>query len=469
MQNPIKPKKTRRLVRAVLPVCLLLPPSFLQAQASPDANGSYLFNSETPHLPSPTVAAAVNGGGGNAENATYGLKATSGAAASAAAFPGTTTIGLHDYSVPNGARLDAGGLPGPSAANGYLYRAGLSATAGAIIGTTAMLGRDWHYSLDALHLRLGDVRMETASRRLSENAPRQTRQDAASTFATAGGGGASTSTFNLNSAEDGGNVWLRARGYRLNADNRLTGRAFDEYVYGLTTGGDKAFRHDGSTTLLGGFVDMGRIERDFSHAGGTGHTNNLAAGLYGAWLHDAGWHADLVLKADRYKHDFATRTADGDRVQGGYSSDAQGVSLEAGRRFEHAEGWWVEPAAQAAVAWLRGAGYRVGSGHATFEVKASGARASQYRALVRFGRRIADSKWIPYGKFGTVKTRTSGGAVRLAGEEFVPDYDGWRLEAGAGAAYRVSGRSQLYFDYEYSKAARYERPWSLNFGFRRLW
>jgi hypothetical protein len=35
--------------------------------------------------------------------------------------------------------------------------------------------------------------------------------------------------------------------------------------------------------------------------------------------------------------------------------------------------------------------------------------------------------------------------------------------------YRITDLSQLYLDYEYAKAARYERPWGLNFGYRRLW
>jgi outer membrane autotransporter protein len=51
----------------------------------------------------------------------------------------------------------------------------------------------------------------------------------------------------------------------------------------------------------------------------------------------------------------------------------------------------------------------------------------------------------------------------------VPDYDGWRAEFGLGAAFRLDAKSQLYLDYEYSRAPRYERPWSLNLGCRTLW
>jgi outer membrane autotransporter protein len=68
-----------------------------------------------------------------------------------------------------------------------------------------------------------------------------------------------------------------------------------------------------------------------------------------------------------------------------------------------------------------------------------------------------------------VKTDTAGGEIRVAGETFAPDYDGWRGELGAGASYLLNERAQLYFDYEYTKSAHYELPWSLHLGYRMLW
>jgi outer membrane autotransporter protein len=289
-----------------------------------------------------------------------------------------------------------------------------------------------------------------------------------------------------------GNLWLRARGYRLHAGAALTGRAFDQYAYGLTAGADRAFRPDdsacallaGTTLLAGGFIDMGRVTRDFAGPGNTGETANLSLGLYATLLRADGWHADLVLKADRYKHRFDALTADSHPVHGAYSSDAQGLSLEIGRRLERpaantaaaigsdattTDGWWVEPGAQAAVAWLRGANYRTTPGNQSLDVSVGTARSAQYRAQVRFGKHLRDSRWTPHGKFAVVKTDTAGGEIRAAGEPFTPACDGWRAEAGLGASYRVNASSQLYFDYEYSKASNYERPWSLNLGYRTLW
>jgi outer membrane autotransporter protein len=389
-------------------------------------------------------------------------------AGGAATFSGTTAAGLYQYIVQNGAQIDADGAPGLAATNWYLHRAGLSATADAIINTAAMLGRDWHHSLDALHLRMGDVRAEwfRGPERGLERGTGVPPVGLGQSVGKAGDHGR-----DARAPLQSGNLWLRARGYRLNAGSRLTGRSFDEYVYGLTAGGDKAFRNDERrrTVLLGAFLDLGRIERDFAGAGDTGATNSLSAGLYGTWLHDTGWHADLVLKADRYKHHFESLTAGARPVRGAHYGAAQGVSLELGRRVQRADGWWVEPAAQAAVAWLRGANYRTAPGNQALDVRISTARTAHHRALVRFGKHLRDSRWTPYGKFGVVKTATAAGAIRVAGETFAPGCDGWRVEFGAGAGCRLDAKSQLYLDYEYAKAARYERPWSLNLGYRALW
>jgi outer membrane autotransporter protein len=57
-------------------------------------------------------------------------------------------------------------------------------------------------------------------------------------------------------------------------------------------------------------------------------------------LSDTGWHADLVLKADRYKHRFDTQTAGAapHPVTAAYNSTAQGISLELGRRLTRSDG-----------------------------------------------------------------------------------------------------------------------------------
>ncbi|MDR0352005.1 MAG: autotransporter outer membrane beta-barrel domain-containing protein, partial [Opitutaceae bacterium] len=368
------------------------------------------------------------------------------------------TLGLSEFEFANGAAADST-LP-LEPGTWYLYSTGLSQAADAIIGTVALLPQDWHTSLDALHQRMGEMR-DTFTQSPPSNSSHTSHPPAPAPAAAAG------------------NIWLRARAYRLNAHNSLTGRGVEHYAYGATAGGDKTFATETGVNLLGAFIDMGRVTHDYGgrgtgggRGGSTGETGAVSAGLYATMLRHDGWHADLVLKADRYKHDFEVSTVNGRPVRGRYNSGAVGASLELGRHLERADGWWLEPGVQAAVARLTGADYRTTPANVAINVKVDAATSAQYRAQVRFGRRLQDTRWMPHAKFGMVKTDTTGGAIRAHERQFDPSalgLDGWRLEFGAGAGYRINNASQMYFDYEYNKARAYERPWSLNLGYRRLW
>ncbi|MDF9827863.1 outer membrane autotransporter protein, partial [Ereboglobus sp. PH5-10] len=79
------------------------------------------------------------------------------------------------------------------------------------------------------------------------------------------------------------------------------------------------------------------------------------------------------------------------------------------------------------------------------------------------------SRWAPYGKFAAVSVESSDGEITAHGRTFEANYDGKRVEFGLGTSYRIDAISQVYIDYEYAKAQFYERPWSLNLGYRRLW
>jgi outer membrane autotransporter protein len=88
------------------------------------------------------------------------------------------------------------------------------------------------------------------------------------------------------------------------------------------------------------------------------------------------------------------------------------VSLEIGRRFLTANDWWIAPGGtQTAVTWLSGKSSRTGPQNTELDVKVDAATSAQYRLQARFGRRIHDSRWTPYGQFGAVKTDTHGEAI----------------------------------------------------------
>ncbi|MDR0902312.1 MAG: autotransporter outer membrane beta-barrel domain-containing protein, partial [Opitutaceae bacterium] len=216
-----------------------------------------------------------------------------------------------------------------SAADYELVRSGRpSSAAAAILNTASILGMEWHYSLDSLQSRMGDLRANPAI------------------------------TF-----DPRGNLWLRGSAYHLDAGPGLAGTPFKQDTHSVTAGGDKAFRRGDSTVLGGAFVSMGSTDRDYAN-GGTGGTDNIAAGLYASWFHRDGWYADAIIKADRNKNKLNSRSATGLADRASYNSNALGFSVEAGRHFEidfaprrNLPPLWIEPAAQVAIVWLGGGNY----------------------------------------------------------------------------------------------------------------
>ena len=300
---------------------------------------------------------------------------------------------------------------------------------------------NWTFNLDNLLQRVGEVRLEN----LASN--------------------------NGGDLHYNGNLWARAYGNRVNAAGTLAGSAFHEYTYGASIGADKTLvQGPDGTALIGLIGDFSKTNRAFNN-GGDGSTRNAGIGLYATLLCREGWFADIAGRIDTLDTKFTTAASNGSpAISGDYTTNMETISLEAGRVFMRDDGWWLETSLQAALAWAG-----AGSCHTTpdtqqLRVKLDGGRDLQYRAMIRFGRRIGGSCWYPYAKIAVAKVDTEGGAVHV-GDTFAitPDYSGPRAEFGLGAACCIAEFNQIYFDYTYSTALNYNSPWSANLGYRLLW
>ncbi|MDR0902343.1 MAG: autotransporter outer membrane beta-barrel domain-containing protein, partial [Opitutaceae bacterium] len=311
----------------------------------------------------------------------------------------------------------------------------------AILNSASLGAVNWFHAIGALHKRMGDIRAGAASRQ--DGSPAK------------------------------GGVWFRANGGRLNAGNSTPGLAFTQYHYGLTAGLDTAWTPAGGGSLLltGAFLDTGGVERDFDGPS-DGSTRMLGAGLYATWLHQDGWYADLVAKHEGNKHEFDTNAPAPDAAMSAdYRTRAQGISLEVGRSLVKQGGWWVEPALQAAIVWLGAADYTTKSpvDDNNVHVRLEQSTVAQYRAQLRAGRVLDGGRWTPYVKAAAAYEDTRGGALHAEGGRISLGRDGWRAEFGAGLSCRLGRDGQLYFDYEYTRASDYERPWLVHLGYRKSW
>ena len=346
---------------------------------------------------------------------------------------GQAESGVYVFSLVQG---ELGNILMPDPRTWYLAanQGAYSRAAQAILATAATAGMEWHYSLDSVTKRMGDLRQE-----FKVGGPKSAH----------------------------GNLWARASNYDLVASDSFVGSRFTENVWAFNVGADVAISTDTATSFIGLFTGYSRVDREFRRLG-NGSTDSNSAGFYITWLNDKGWFADVVAKFDKMRNKFSSYAADGRNIRAGYATKMYGFSLETGRQVNlgKTRAWWIEPGIQAATAMIEGARYKTDSG---INVAIADTNSQQYRAQVRLGYNERGAKFCPYAKLAAVYLTTGGGAVTADGRSMRADFDGLRAEAGAGGSYVLSLRSQVYMEYEFANADTYTRRWSFNLGYRRTW
>jgi outer membrane autotransporter protein len=249
-------------------------------------------------------------------------------------------------------------------------------------------------------------------------------------------------------------------------------------LLGAELGADKTWALPAGRLVAGLYAGYGRATQDFKPRAGTGTADGesaqLGGGLYAAWLHPAGWFANLTLAAARYDNAFTAADQSGNPTTADYRDHALGASLELGRRLARPDGWFVEPAAQLSLARLARADYRT-AGANRLDLRAADATLARLRATLRAGRAwpLGPGTLELAARAAAVREDSSGGEIRLrpigasgTSGPYRPNLDGPRAEAGAGLLWRPASASQVYFDYEYAAGDAYEKPWSLSLGYR---
>lgn len=345
-----------------------------------------------------------------------------------ATFSGSASAGMFDYTVRNGGDINL------SANNWYLWLSGsnpiISSEGDAILNSAAAIRSFWFTQQDNLLKRMGELRLNSEERRVKSESLVE-------------------------------NIWVRSYGQQVNLNTGISGvKGFSETQYGVDLGTDKAWLVDDNNTLYTGvFAGYGGVDRDF-HSGYNGGTDSGYGGLYGTWINKEGWYADTIVKGQYFDTSF-----DGED-HGSYNSYGVGLSLELGRQFQFAGGWFAEPSVQVSYLHLINDNYTTTQGMA---VDLDDADIVQFYGGARFGRNIKlnEKGWLqPYVKVGGIEQISSGGKVRASGGEWRPTTDGGRGVIGTGIVYQLDTRNQLHLDYEASLGDKYDKPWGLNFGYR---
>ncbi|MDR1192505.1 MAG: autotransporter outer membrane beta-barrel domain-containing protein, partial [Verrucomicrobiales bacterium] len=267
-------------------------------------------------------------------------------------FDGTVSAGFYDYAVENGATL------GEDTNNWYLNLSGTNAdgdvdnggvdngggqaptvsVAGAVHGSALAVKQSmWFAQQNSLVKRMGDIRL-----REEAAAPERKLDD--KTVATV-----SDSLL--------GNVWVRGYGQQLDVSARVVGRSYQQYIYGTDLGTDLRWTLDNNNTLYTGlYAGYGRTDLDYRAADTDGTVNSYYGGLYATWLNHSGWYVDVTVKAASVDHELKDGTASAN-----FDDLNLGGSIELGKKFTFADGWFIEPQAQANYLHNFATAYRAGA------------------------------------------------------------------------------------------------------------
>lgn len=337
----------------------------------------------------------------------------------------------------------------PDNTNGYRLHAStpFSPQAQAAIAFAATSTPAWFSQLDNLSKRSGDLRLSKA---LAADAAKDAEKKGNTTSAK--------KTAKLNN-----DLWFRAHGQRVNTDLGIEGVSdFSETQYGADVGYDHEFIFSDSSLYLGLFVGYQHAKRNFRDGyGSNGDTDTLTGGIYATWATNSGWYIDGVLKYQINDTEYTAATSKGETDGAAY-----GLSLEFGKRIEFAEKWFVEPSVQAAFLRAEGDNYALDNG---LRIKTGDADIARFAANLRGGRSFeiaANSILTPYVKAGAETQFSYGGDTRIADLKVRPNTDGTRATVGIGAAWQVGSASQIWLEYEATFGDKYDRPWSINLGYR---
>lgn len=371
-----------------------------------------------------------------------------------AVFQGNLTEGMYDLEVHRGSGLTSSN----KRENFYLSKGLTPGVAGtAVLAASGGASLHWLTQIDNIYKRLGDLRYV-----------RNPRGDSSR---------ASGEFLGLNAGPDqenqrgiARNLWTRAYGQKIDVDKKVVGRSYEEDMYGIDLGFDAAwFPTPHSLIYTGVFVGYSTVDRDIGRYRNNGDTDSYYFGGYATWMKDNGWYVEGLMKIQYFDHGFDVWDSSGTHTSGDYDNWGVGFGAEIGKQIKLSDNdWYLEPQFQATYAVFSDASYKTGGDH-RFSVDLGSTDVLQLRVgamLSKLFARGGGSFLQPYVKLHIAEQLSQGGDIHADGGKWRPNFDGVRLEGGAGIMWEVDPHNQLHVDFEAVYADRFSKPWGFSFGYR---
>lgn len=265
-------------------------------------------------------------------------------------------------------------------------------------------------------------------------------------------------------ASDG--IWARTYGgkAKYDKDHAYTSNSF----WGAQVGADHALA---SGWHIGAAFDYNDGDASYRY-GGSGDPKQYLGSLYGTKTFEDGQYLDIVGKFGHTQNDYSVYNADGKKLDGKYSANGYGLSLEYGKRFGSSQGY-VEPQIQLSYSKLGSDDYTGSSNFAGNEkmfIHQDGMDSFIGRLGIAAGKTTDRSSYYLKasvlhefdGDTSATYTSESNGSPTTIKQDFG---DTW-AELALGGTWKIGGSSLFYADITRSFGGDYEMQWKLNAGIR---
>lgn len=265
-------------------------------------------------------------------------------------------------------------------------------------------------------------------------------------------------------ASDG--IWARTYGgkAKYDKDHAYTSNSF----WGAQVGADHALA---SGWHIGAAFDYNDGDASYRY-GGSGDPKQYLGSLYGTKTFEDGQYLDIVGKFGHTQNDYSVYNADGKKLDGKYSANGYGLSVEYGKRFGSSHGY-VEPQIQLSYSKLGSDDYTGSSNFAGNEkmfIHQDGMDSFIGRLGIAAGKTTERSSYYLKasvlhefdGDTSATYTSESNGTPITIKQDFG---DTW-AELALGGTWKIGGSSLFYADITRSFGGDYEMQWKLNAGIR---
>ena len=241
-----------------------------------------------------------------------------------------------------------------------------------------------------------------------------------------------------------GGLWVRGIHRELDLDFDDASES-DVDVNGVQMGYDFALPQNiFNRWLVGVYGGYSNSDQSFDRSG-DGDADTYSFGAYTTMIAQNGFYVDLAAAYYHHKQKLTSYLPFGAQVDSDYDVDGYTLSLESGKRFEIADGYYVEPQAQISYLDFDNVSYRT-----SYDTLIDAANQGTWlaRAGVILGKRIDDFYDMPLDVF--VRTDfyseiDNGHKVTVAGYKIEEDRSENFVRLGAGFNLNTNKGQELYF------------------------